>query len=89
MYEPQFNRIEKIKIIQSTFMAACGLFSGRKLSLEYDTGEEASKVDLSVVRGLVKSVPGAKCQDFGKVCLLDDEESEGYGLHQIPAKETA
>ena len=49
MYEPQFNRIEKIKIIQSTFMAACGLFSGRKLSLEYDTGEEASKVHCSVV----------------------------------------
>ena len=28
-YEPQFNRIEKIKIIQSTFMAACGLLSGK------------------------------------------------------------
>ena len=28
MYEAQFNRIEKIKIIQSTFMAACGLLSG-------------------------------------------------------------
>ena len=29
MYEAQFNRIEKIKIIQSTFMAACGLLSGK------------------------------------------------------------
>merc|ERR1719397_899323 len=45
MYEAQFNRIEKIKIIQSTFMAACGLLSGRKLSLEYGENgwEEASK----------------------------------------------
>ena len=61
----------------------------REIYLKFPPKISTSKVDLSVVRGLVKSVPGAKCQDFGKVCLLDDEESEGYGLHQIPAKETA
>ena len=33
MYEAQFNRIEKIKIIQSTFMAACGLLSGKYIIL--------------------------------------------------------
>ena len=43
MYETQFiNRIEKIKIIGSTFMAASGLISGRKNSqdLEGDTSTE-------------------------------------------------
>ena len=29
MFEPQFNRVEKIKIISSTVMAACGLIPGR------------------------------------------------------------
>ena len=29
MFEPQFTQIEKIKIIGSTFMAACGLRSGQ------------------------------------------------------------
>jgi len=41
MYEVQFDRIEKIKIIGSTFMAACGLISGRKSSLEFENDEEA------------------------------------------------
>ena len=37
MYETQFiNRIEKIKIIGSTFMAASGLISGRKNSQDLD-----------------------------------------------------
>ena len=36
MYEPAFNRIEKIKIVGSTFMAACGLISGRKGSQDYE-----------------------------------------------------
>ena len=35
MYEAQFNRIEKIKIIQSTFMAACGLLSGRYIKPKF------------------------------------------------------
>ena len=41
MYEVQFDRIEKIKIIGSTFMAACGLISGRKSSIDYENEEEA------------------------------------------------
>merc|ERR1719450_1533607 len=41
MYEVQFDRIEKIKIIGSTFMAACGLISGRKNSIDYENEEEA------------------------------------------------
>ena len=36
MYEVQFMRIEKIKIVGSTFMAACGLISGRKGSQDYE-----------------------------------------------------
>ena len=36
MYEAQFGRIEKIKIVGSTFMAACGLISGRKGSQDYE-----------------------------------------------------
>ena len=41
MYEEQFDRIEKIKIIGSTFMAACGLISGRESSIDYENEEEA------------------------------------------------
>ena len=41
MYEVQFDRIEKIKIVGSTFMAACGLISGRKSSIDYENEEEA------------------------------------------------
>ena len=33
MFEPQFNRVEKIKIISSTLMAACGLVPGRYYTL--------------------------------------------------------
>jgi len=48
MYEPQFNRIEKIKIIGSTFMAACGLLSGRKNSQDFDgDSEQFSKAENS------------------------------------------
>lgn len=36
MYDAQFVRIEKIKIVGSTFMAACGLISGRKGSQDYE-----------------------------------------------------
>ena len=37
MFEAQFiARIEKIKIIGSTFMAACGLMQGRKGSQDYE-----------------------------------------------------
>ena len=41
MYEEHFDRIEKIKIIGSTFMAACGLISGRESSIDYENEEEA------------------------------------------------
>ena len=40
MYGHQFDRIEKIKIIGSTFMAACGLLSGRKNSQDFDGDSE-------------------------------------------------
>ena len=45
MYEAQFDRIEKIKIIGSTFMAACGLISGRKNSQDYDAATEQNTTE--------------------------------------------
>ena len=34
LFEAQFSRVEKIKVISSTYMAACGLQPGRKGSTE-------------------------------------------------------
>ena len=34
LFEAQFNRVEKIKVISSTYMAACGLQPGRKGSTD-------------------------------------------------------
>jgi len=34
LFEEEFSRVEKIKVISSTYMAACGLQPGRKNSLE-------------------------------------------------------
>ena len=46
MYEAQYvARIEKIKIIGSTFMAACGLISGRKNSQDYDAATEQNTTE--------------------------------------------
>ena len=49
MYDVQFNDIEKIKIIGSTFMAACGLISGRKNSFDFNgESEPFSKERLNI-----------------------------------------
>lgn len=55
MYVAQFETIEKIKIIGSTFMAACGLKSGRKNSQDLDGDTEPiSKETLNIQSNSIK-----------------------------------
>lgn len=39
LFHEQFSRVEKIKVISSTYMAACGLQPGRKGSSEMPQGD--------------------------------------------------
>ena len=45
LFEDEFSRIEKIKVISSTYMAACGLQSGRKNSLEFSPSSGSNGID--------------------------------------------
>ena len=51
LFETQFARVEKIKVISSTYMAACGLQPGRKGSNENSNiGKIQSRIFIWVIR---------------------------------------
>ena len=65
-----FAGIEKIKIIGSTFMAACGLISGRKGSLESEEQESHSRGQNA--RTLARSVSEGGMRSFYfTLCTFD------------------
>ena len=45
LFQKQFSRVEKIKVISSTYMAACGLQPGRKASGGWNTDLYGGSVD--------------------------------------------
>ena len=59
LFEDEFSRVEKIKVISSTYMAACGLQPGRKNSLEpaLSSGSNTGIVDQEQQQHQALAVP--------------------------------
>ena len=50
LFEDEFSRMEKIKVISSTYMAACGLQPGRKNSLDPLSTSGSNGIDPTLPR---------------------------------------